>query len=137
MVIGNLQLPSSAVLHLDKLENYRMDEFEIATLSKIDNTAGVILQLTMEFDGSNLISDNDWGYLEGCVRVLLDNGDYMYLSSGFHIKITKQKQTQILFFPPFSHHFFFVYFTCFLTFFSRTHVVYITKKTHTETNKQN
>ena len=76
LVVGDLLLPSNTRLRLYKNVNVLLKPLEYITLASVNNSAGAIFQVTLAANSS------DFTYLEACMRVKIDGGDVMYLSSG-------------------------------------------------------
>ena len=85
LILGNLQLPSTARLRLFKNENKVLQPLEMLTLANITNTSGALLQIFMNAAPSP--GSSGYNYIEGCYRVKIDNltnngHPYQFLSSG-------------------------------------------------------
>eukprot|EP01084_Bolivina_argentea_P116703 207304_1 len=81
LILGNLQLPSTARLRLFKNEDVILQPMEMLTLANISNTSGALLQVFMAASATN------FNFIEGCYRVKIDNNtinhhQYQFLSSG-------------------------------------------------------
>jgi len=76
VIIGDLQLPSTARLHLYKNINTVLQPLQYITLAHTEN-AGLLYQVTLS------TTSTDYNYLEACFRALLDDdSSFLYLSSG-------------------------------------------------------
>ena len=76
LVLGDLLLPKTSRLRLYKQTNVLLKPLEFITLAKVENSAGAVFMVTLA------ASSSDYNYLEACMRVVIDGGDTMFLSSG-------------------------------------------------------
>ena len=76
LVLGDLLLPKTSRLRLYKQTNVLLKPLEFITLAKVENSAGAVFMVTLAANST------DYNYLEACMRVVIDGGDVMFLSSG-------------------------------------------------------
>ena len=76
LILGDLQLPSTARLRLYKNVKVDLLPFEFIDLVDVHNSAGALFQVTLA------ASSSDFHYLEGCVRAYIDGDNTTFLSSG-------------------------------------------------------
>ena len=76
LVLGDLLLPKTTRLRLYKQTNVLLKPFEFITLANVSNSSGAVFMVTLAANSS------DYNYLEACMRVAIDGGDTMFLSSG-------------------------------------------------------
>lgn len=76
LVVGDLLLPKTTRLKVYKQTNVLLQRLESITLAKVENSAGAVFMVTLATNSS------DFTYLEACMRVVIDGGDVMFLSSG-------------------------------------------------------
>ena len=72
----NIQLPVTAKLKLYKQENVSVNPLDFVTLAEVANTSGIVLGFTLAATSTN------FGYLEGCMRIKIDDDTVQFLSSG-------------------------------------------------------
>ena len=76
LVLGDLLLPKTSRLKVYKQTNILLERLKFITLAKVDNSAGAVFMVTLAANST------DYTYLEACMRVIIDGGDVMFLSSG-------------------------------------------------------
>ena len=76
LMLGELQLPSSARLRLYKNVDVVMSPLDFLDLVDVQRSAGALFQVTLAASSSN------FQYLEGCVRAYIDGKNATFLSSG-------------------------------------------------------
>ena len=76
LVLGDLLLPKTTRLRLYKQTNVLLKPLEFITLAKVEDSAGAVFMVTLAANST------DYNYLEACMRVVIDGGDTMFLSSG-------------------------------------------------------
>ena len=76
LVLGDLLLPKTSRLRVYKQTNVLLQRLEFLTLAKVENSAGAVFMVTLAANSSDLT------YLEACMRVVIDGGDTLFLSSG-------------------------------------------------------
>jgi len=76
VIIGDLQLPATARLHLYKNLNITVQPLNYLQLVHVENS-GLLYQVTL------LATSSDFNYLEACFRAIIDDDtDSLFLSSG-------------------------------------------------------
>ncbi|XP_066924957.1 uncharacterized protein [Clytia hemisphaerica] len=77
VVVGDLALPPTARLRLQKIENKQFDVYEYIDLARSIKENGLLFMVTLAANST------DFNYLEGCFRLCTrDHTDVQYLSSG-------------------------------------------------------
>jgi D-arabinan exo alpha-(1,3)/(1,5)-arabinofuranosidase (non-reducing end) len=77
VIIGDLELPSTARLQLFKTDNVLLKPLEYITIGNVTNSAGMLYQVTLAAQST------DPNFLEACFRAHIDgNPDPLWLSSG-------------------------------------------------------
>lgn len=77
IVIGDLVLPKTAKLKLNKIENYIIQPKEYVVVASSTNKTGLLYKVALA------ATSVDFNYLEACYRALIDDAkDFQFLSSG-------------------------------------------------------
>ena len=76
LILGDLLLPKTTRLKLYKNVNVALKPYDFIVLSNVTGSAGAVFLVTLAANSS------DYNYLEACMRVNIDGGSTMFLSSG-------------------------------------------------------
>ena len=72
----NIELPTTARLMLYKQEISNVTNLDFVTMADVTNKSGIVLGFTLA------VNSTSFTYLEGCIRIKIDDDETQFLSSG-------------------------------------------------------